>query len=549
MTYNFRSLFLAAFLVLASVGQVFASSAISRNKPRLVVNIVVGQMRYDYLLRFANNFSEKGFHAMVREGSLCTRAMYDYALTRTGPGLATISTGVNPATHGIVGDRWFNYTTSEAIELALDKSSFTTGSDEYDGQYSPRNLLVSTIGDGLKAVSKESKVISVSLEPKSAVVVGGHTADAAYWLNARDGRWVTSNYYMTALPKWVDKLNNEEFALSYSNLKWEISKPLNSYHNDSYTDISVDSSKNGLSFDFLTRKKYDYDRIKTTPAGNTIVKDFAVQAMIYEGLGNDEATDILNIVFDASRNIGKMYGTGSIEIEDSYYCLDQDIAALLEFLDTHVGRERLLVVLSSDHGASDPVAEENRAPCGFFNGGQFTAIISGFLGAQLGPGEWVLKYENRQIYMNRRLLYEKGHNLEDIQTRVANFAIQFGGVSQAMTATALSNGRFSGGTLGRMQNSYFPRHSGDVIINLMPGWIDLDNSISDSGSPYNYDCHVPLIWYGGAIGNTDVTDDVNMTDVAPTVANIIGIAPPQASSGTPIAKVLKPLEVTAAHAQ
>lgn len=538
--HNLRTLSLALLItVLAPYTTALAASSISRNKPRLVVNIVVGQMRYDYLLRFADNFSEKGFHAMVREGSLCTRAMYDYALTRTGPGLATISTGANPATHGVVGDSWFNYTTSERVELALDKSVFTTGSDEYDGQYSPRGLLVSTVGDGLKAASKDSKVISVSLEPKSSVVIGGHTADAAYWLNEDDGRWVTSTYYAPVLPKWVEKLNGEEFATSYSAQKWDALYPLNKYHNTQHTDISTDSTKNGLSFDFLTRKKYDYDRLRATPSGNTIVKDFAIQTMIYEGLGNDDATDVLNIVFDASRNIGKKYGSGSVEVEDGYYRLDQDLAALLEFLDTHVGRERLLVVLTSDHGASDPVVEPSKTPCGFFNNSQFMAIISGFLGAQLGPEEWVLKFENRQVYLNRRLLYEKGHNLEEIQTRVANFAIQFGGVSQAMTATALGNGRFSGGTLGRMQNSYFPRHSGDVVVNLMPGWIDMDSSLSDSGSPYNYDCHVPLIWYGGAIGNTDVEDDVNMTDLAPTIANIIGIAPPQASTGTPIVKILK----------
>lgn len=518
-----------------------SSSAISRNKPRLVVNIVVGQMRYDYLLRFADHFSEKGFHAMVREGSLCTRAMYDYSLTRTGAGLATIATGTNPATHGIVGDRWFNYTTSEPVELAVDKKSYATGSDEFDGQYSPSSLIVSSLGDGLKAISPESKVVSVALEPKSAVVIGGHAANAAYWLNPRDGRWITSTYYTATLPKWVEKLNNDEFAVSYSNQTWGITIPLKSYHNDSYTDISIDSTKNGLSFDFLTRKKYDYERLVASPFGNTIVKDFAIQAMIYEGMGNDDATDILNVVFDASRNIGSKYGTGSIEIEDSYYRLDADIAALLEFLDTHVGRDHLLVVLTSDHGASDPVAPENRAPSGFFDNSQFTAIIAGFLGAQLGPEEWVLKFENRQIYLNRRLLYEKGHNLEDIQNRVANFAIQFSGVSQAITATALQNSHFSSGVVGKMQNSYFPRNSGDIMINLMPGWIDMDASarISDSGSPYNYDCHVPLIWYGGVVGNVDVEQDVNITDIAPTIANIIGIAPPQASTGTPISKILK----------
>ena len=530
--------FLILLLAAVSVPAARAASAISRHKPRLVVNIVVSQMRYDYLLRFADNFGEKGFHTLVREGSLCKRAEYDYALTRTGSGLATISTGTNPSMHGVVGERWFNYTTGEAIDLAADKKAFTVGSDEYDGQFSPRGLIASAVGDQLKATSKDSKVVSVALDPVSAVVMGGHTADAVYWLNGKNGKWVTSNYYASALPKWVEKFNDEGSVVGYSSQKWDISRPLKAYHNEEYTDITVDSTK-GISFDFLTRKKYDCGRLCASPAGNTMVKDFAVQAIIYEGLGNDDSPDILNIVFDASRYIGEKYGTGSIELEDSYYRLDEDIAALLAFLDTQVGRDRLLVVLTSDHGASDPIRANSRVPAGLFDNGQFAAIISGFLGAQLGPGDWLLKFENRQIYLNRSLLYQKGHKLEDIQNRVANFAIQFSGVSQAMTATALQNGHFSGGVLGRMQNSYFPRNSGDVMINLMPGWIEYtDERLSDSGSPYNYDTHVPLIWYGGVVGNMDVEHAVNMSDVAPTIADILGIAPPAAATGTPIPEIL-----------
>lgn len=533
----FRKLVL--FLLAAtSVPAARAASAISRHKPRLVVNIVVSQMRYDYLLRFADNFGDKGFHTLVREGSLCKRAGYDYALTRTGSGLATIVTGTNPAMHGVVGERWFNYTTGEAIDLAADKKAFTVGSDEYDGQFSPRGLIASAVGDQLKATCKDSKVVSVALDPVSAVVTGGHSADAVYWLNGKNGKWVTSNYYISALPQWVEKFNDDGSVAGYSAQKWDITRLLGAYHNEEYTDIAVDSTK-GISFDFLTRKKYDYNRLIASPWGNTLVKDFAVQAIIYEGLGNDDAPDMLNIVFDASRYIGEKYGTGSIELEDSYYRLDEEIATLLGFLDTQVGRDRLLVVLTSDHGASDPIRAESRIPAGLFDNGQFAAIISGFLGAQLGSGDWLLKFENRQIYLNRGLIYQKGHKLEDIQNRVANFAIQFSGVSQALTATALQNGHFTGGVLGRMQNSYFPRNSGDVMINLMPGWIEYtEGKLSDSGSPYNYDTHVPLIWYGGVVGNTDVEHDVNMADVAPTIADMLGIAPPPAATGTPIPEIL-----------
>ncbi len=533
-----RNAILCFAALLAAVPAATGASALSRHTPRLVVQIVVSQMRYDYLLRFADNFGEKGFHALVNEGSLCTRASYDYALTRTGAGLATLTTGTNPSMHGVVGERWFNYTTGEAIDLAADKKAFTVGSDEYDGQYSPRGLMASTVGDQLKATIRDSKVVSVALDPVSAVVAGGHSANAVYWLNAKNGRWVTSNYYVSALPQWVERFNQSDAVVGYSGRKWDITRPLKAYHNDEYTDIVVDSTR-GISFDFLMRKKYDYNRLCASPAGNSLVKDFAVQAIIYEGLGNDDAPDILNIVFDASRRIGEKYGTGSIELEDSYYRLDEELASLLEFLDTQVGRDRLLVVLTSDHGASDPIRANSRMPMGLFDASQFTAIISGFLGAQLGPGDWLLKFENRQIYLNRNLIYKKGHNLTEVQNLVANFAIQFSGVSQAITATALQNGHFATGVLSRMQNSYFPRNSGDVMINLMPGWIEYrEGVLSDSGSPYNYDTHVPLIWYGGTVSNRDVEHDVNLSDVAPTIADLLGIAPPPAATGTPITEIV-----------
>ncbi len=538
----FRKFFapIGALLTAGSVATATAAeveSAITRHKPRLVVQIVVSQMRYDYLLRFADNFGDKGFHTLVREGALCTRAMYDYALTRTGSGLATVSTGTNPAMHGVVGERWFNYTTGEAIDLATDKKAFTVGSDEYDGQYSPRGLIASTVGDQLKTVYRDSKVVSVALDPVSAVVMGGHAADAVYWLNAKNGHWVTSNYYESELPEWVRKFNEQEVVTSYSAQRWEISKPLKAYRNEEYTDISVDSTR-GINFDFLTRKKYDYDRLRASAGGNSLVRDFAVQTIIYEGLGNDDAPDILNIVFDSPRYIGERYGTGSIELEDCYYRLDEELAALLDFLETQVGRERLLVVLTSDHGASDPIRADSRMPAGLFDNGQFAAIISGFLGAQLGPGDWLLKFDNRQIYLNRSLIYQKGHRLEEIQDRGANFAIQFSGVSQAVTATALQNGHFSGGIMGRIQNSFFPRNSGDVVINLMPGWIEYtEGRLSDSGSPYNYDTHVPLLWFGGMIGKLDVERDVNPADIAPTIADLLGIAPPPAATGVPIREI------------
>ena len=523
-------------LALAAVTSVpsYAAKLEGRTTPKLVVNIVVGQMRYDYLLRFSGNFSQKGFLTMVSGGTSCDRAMYQYLTTSTPSGLATLTTGANPMTHGVIGASWFNYTTNEKIELLSDRTCYTVGSDDYDAQVSPRGLFAGTVGDQLKSVSPSSKVISVALEPQSAVITGGHGADAVYWINPREGNWVTSTYYTSALPEWVLRANNNKMVDNYCDKAWSVKLPTNRYHNIIRQDIKTDTTTNRLSFDFMTRKKYEYDKIAFTPAGNSCIRDFAVQAILNENLGKREVTDMINIVFDASRNIGEKYGTQSMEIEDSYYCLDEDLATLLEVLDTHVGRENFLVVLTSDHGASDPVIESSRMPSGKFNVAHFCAIMAGFLGGQYGPEQWILDYSNQQLYLNHRVILEKGMRLADVQNTVAGFAIQFGGVSQAITGTAMQGSHFSGGILGKAQNGYFPRHSGDVIINLLPGWIPDNGKMSDSGSPYNYDCHVPLIWYGARIGSSDIGNDIDMADVAPTIAYLLGIAPPNASTGKPI---------------
>lgn len=512
-----------------------------RVKPRLVVNIVVSQMRYDYLLRYADNLSERGFRALINTGSSCDRASYNFLITSTPSGLATLSTGTQPSTHGIIGSQWFNYTTSQRVELLKDNKIRTIGADDYDSQLSPREMYASTLGDQIKSVSPYSKVISVAMDPMSAVIMGGYQADAAYWVNHREGKFVSNTYYMDKLPEWVDKFNAMGQAEKYSAEPWRVSRPTSAFHNVLRKEIILDTASNFFSFEWMTRKKWDFDRLKASPFGNTLVRDFAVQTVIYENLGKDDHTDLLNIVFDASRHIGEKYGTQSMEVEDCFYRMDAEIAGVLEFLTTQVGKEHLLVVITSDHGAADQVNESSKMPTGKFNAEQFAVLINGFVGAQLGGDKrWVLDFVNNQVYLDRKLIYQAGHNLEEIQNSIAGFAIQFRGVSQAVTSSSLSRGQFAQGIMGKAQNSYFPRHSGDVVLSLLPGWIvEQADILSNCGTSFNYDTHVPLIFWGGMIGSKDVMDEVDMTDVAPTIAHIIGIAPPNAATGKPVIEIYK----------
>lgn len=536
--------------VIPAAAQSQSQSHGQQRKPRLVVNITLDGMRYDYLLRFGESMSDNGFKKLIRDGALCERAMYDYLGTSTASGIATIATGANPSSHGVIGGHWFDYTTGRKISLTFDKSTRTVGADELDAQVSPRTMIASTIGDGIKGVSPRSKVFSIALDPTSAVVAGGFSADGAYWVSPRDGKMVSSTYYVDRLPDWVNIFNSKNLAEAYSSDRWRTCRPAADYYNVLRREISVDTSS--LNFDFLTRKKYDYDRLTCSPGGNAIVRDFAVQTVIAEELGRDASTDYLSVVFNAPMRTAERYGINSMEVEDMYYRLDMEIASLVSFLETQVGYENLLVVLSSTHGSSDPVIESSRIPGGKFNAAQFSILINGFVGAQLahripaakaesltGDTRWVLDFTNNQLYLNRKRIFDAGLSLSEVQMMVAEFAIQFRGVAEAVTATSMQSGQFSSGTMGKAQRSYFARHSGDVALNLLPGWIVETDKLSDSGSPYIYDTHVPLIFFGGAISSQNISRDISIEDIAPTIAHLVGVAPPNASTGSPITEIYK----------
>lgn len=510
----------------------FSLSNFTFAKPRLVVNVVVSQMRYDYLIRFRDNFSDNGFKKLISEGVSCDRARYNYLTTTTQAGLATLSTGANPSTHGVIGSHWYNYTTSEKVELLSDANTQTVGSDAFDTRISPSKLIASTLSDCLKSITPQSKVINIALSPSSSVIIGGHTADAAYWFSERESYMVTSSYYVQTLPVWVKDYNIKLYAAEMFQGKWVASKDAGVYRNVFSKDIAMESSFT------LFAPKFDCESFISSPAANLFLRNFAMSAITGEELGKDENTDMLNIVFDPMRLIGEKYGTNSIEIEDAYYRLDSEIESLIQFLDTQVGRDKYVLTLSSDHGAVDPMIESSRIPSGRVDVMQFTAIINGFLGGQLGSGEqWVLDYANNQIFLNRPLMYQKGFEIKEIQDKVALFAVQFSGVSQAIAAHSLQNSNFNTGILNKAQNSYYQRHSGDVIINYLPGWTEKTDKISDSGSSYNYDTHVPLIFFGAGIGTNNIAREVDLVDFAPTIAHIMEVAPPNASTGKPITEI------------
>lgn len=532
-------LFIAFFslvLTLPSQAQVAA------RKPRLVVNVVVSQMRYDYLLLFGKNFNTSGFYRMAEQGVDCTNARYNFVNTTTPAGLATITTGADPNLHGVLSESWMDYTTNKKVYLIEDQKYYGVGAVGYDGRFSPEKMIVSTIGDEVRKHNKSSKVISIAMDPVSSVVAGGRDASAAYWFDDRKGIWVTSNYYTDRLPNWMERFNDTEYIKAFNERRWVFSLADDKYNYQPGGVIRNDNKKLSLfSLGSLFRRKEDngFKNITSTPIGVDMMFDMVKSAITYENLGKDDNTDLLIVTVDQTREISESFGAESREMEDAIYRFDYNLADLIDFLNVQVGKEDVLLIVTSDHGASDAHKDEDRQASGLFNTAQFKVLINGFLNTQYGPEEWVTDYNNRSLYLNRVKVFEKGISLEEMQSRAAAFAMQFRGVAQTVTATSLQNNYFSGGIIGKIQNGFHPKHSGDIMVNLMPGWIEeYDDVVSLSGSLYEYDTHVPLLWYGSGLKRETVHEAVDMAEIASTLAKMLNVNRPNAATGHEINKII-----------
>ncbi|MDR0510448.1 MAG: alkaline phosphatase family protein [Rikenellaceae bacterium] len=511
-----------------------AAVQLRAEKPRLVVNIIVSQMRYDYLARFGPGFVDGGFRRLTNKGMLFTDAQYALASTNTPATLATLFTGGCPDVHGVVGPQWIDYSNNRTVNLIEDSRYAQLEGD--GGRYSPLNLVVPNTGERLRSENAKCKVVSIAIDPLSAIVMGGHGRDV-YWLDRSRALWTSSTACMLSLPQWVARYNHDRYGERLVDWRWTPARRLDRYANREAKAIDLSDQRPTPRLKVPTSGEYEAIALK--PCGNTLVKEFAKQAIIYEDLGRDEHTDLLNICFDTPRYIGERYGSGSMEIEDTFYRLDEDLAEFIDFVAAQIPLKNVLFILTSDHGACDAAASTEAAAPEQFNGDMFRLLVNGFLSAQYGAGEWAVGFIDGQLYLNRDLILSRSLQLGEVQSRVASFALQFRGISHTVTATALANSYFGGGYIGRMQRSYYPKRSGDVAVNLMPGWVyERPGVISQSGSLYDYDTHVPLIFFGSTIQHFTIADRIDMCAVAPTLSAILGVGRPFICETPAIAQVV-----------
>lgn len=522
-----------------------------RDKPKLVVGIVVDQMRYDYLYRYWDKYGEGGFKKLVRQGFNFKNNHYSFVPTYTGPGHASIYTGSVPAIHGIIGNNWYRRESNSSVYCTEDNSVQTVGSSSTAGQMSPENMLTTTITDELRLSNNmQSKVIGIALKDRGSILPAGHTANDAYWFDSPTGNWITSTYYRSDLPEWVKSFNNKKYPDQHLSQVWNTILPIEQYTESTADDQPWEAALAGevkpvFPHNLPAIRKQDYELLRYTPGGNTITKDFAIAALRAEGLGKGAATDFLALSFSTPDYMGHSFGPNSIEVQDMYLRLDKEIEELINVLEQEVGKENVLIFLTADHGAANVPAymKSQKIPAGVASSALIRDSVEQMLDKTYGEGMWIEKYMNQQVYLNRKLIDAKKLRRAEVQEKVASYVIRFEGVARAVSADALQQNDWSSGMMAKVEQGYNAKRSGDVVLLLEPGWFEgwgeQEPKGTTHGSQSNYDTHVPLLWYGWKIKPGESTVLTEITDIAPTIASWLNIQEPNGSVGKPLQQYMK----------
>jgi len=513
-------------------------------KPKLVVGIVVDQMRYDYLNRFYNKYEEGGFKRMMREGFNCKNNHFNYIPTYTGPGHASIYTGTTPKYHGIIANDWYDKVSKKMTYCAGDNTRSSVGTESSAGKMSPHRMSTTTFGDENRLFTQmRGKTIGISIKDRGAILPAGHSANAAYWFHGKkEGVWITSSYYMKKLPKWVRDFNGSKAAKSYFK-DWNTLYDLSTYV-ESGSDLNEfeggfkgkETATFPYKLDKLKKKNGNYDILKSTPYGNSLTTDFALAAIEGEALGQDESTDVLTVSYSSTDYVGHNFGVNSKEIEDTYIRLDKDLERLFNALDEKVGKEAYVVFLTSDHGVVDVPAylQSVKIPAGYVYNDKRKEKFQKFLTDEFGTTEVLENISSNQIFLNRKKIRTLGLDLEDVQQAIVNEQITYDNVYKAYTATTMNSVSFTEGIEALLQKGYNQKRSGDVLIVNDPNYIAYRNTGTTHGSGLNYDTHVPLLFFGKGIKQGETFQKTEITDIAPTISALLGISFPNGSIGQPL---------------
>jgi len=535
-------------LVLA--GAMLQTVAVSAQKPvdhpKLVVGIVVDQMRWDYLYRYYDRYENGGFRRMLSEGFSCENTFITHLPSFTAVGHSTIYTGSVPAIHGITGNDWTDQVTGRHWYCTEDTTVQPVGTSSDAGRMSPRNLLASTITDELKiATNFRSKVVGVSLKDRASILPAGHAANGAFWLDDSNGSFVTSTFYMQDLPEWVKAFNARQLPAQLMSKPWETLYPINTYIQSTADDMKWEGTFIGetkATFPHNMPDIYQKDKgsLRSTPSGNTLTLEFAKAAIEGYQLGSNTVTDFLTINCASTDYVGHRYGPNAIEVEDTYLRLDKDLSAFFRYLDQRLGKGNYLVFLSADHGAANSVAfmEEHQIPAGLPDGRMLSGLNTA-LKERFGVDKLALSTENYHISFDLKMISAQKLDYDAIRKATVQYLQKLPGVQFAADVDNLGNSAIPEPIRTMIANGYNPKRCGSVAIIPEPGWYSGSDKGTTHGNWNPYDTHLPLVFMGWHVKHGTSNDMVSMADIAPTIAAMLRIQMPNGAVGKPVQAVYK----------
>ncbi|WP_337045069.1 alkaline phosphatase PafA [Emticicia sp. 17c] len=515
-------------------------------KPKLVLGIMVDQMRYDYLYRYYDKYSEGGFKRLMNKGFNCRNNHYHYASTITGPGHAAVYTGSVPAVNGIIGNDWYDPLTNRVVYVAEDTTVVAVGTDAAgtEGKRSPVNMKTTTITDQLRlATHFKSKVIGIAAKDRGGILPAGHSANAAYWFDGKSGNWITSTYYMNELPQWVKDFNARKLPDFYKTQKWETLFPIAQYTESDEDNQEYENVMSGEKLPIFPHAINSNNAILTSPFGNNMTKEIALATLKNEKMGQGAYTDFLCVSFSSPDYVGHATGTRSIEVEDTYLRLDRDIEEMLNYLDATLGKGTYTVFLTADHAAADIPAflRKNKLPGGVWEGSKEVNYLNGKMVEKFGEGKWILSTDNYQITLNRELMKKNKVDMNEMFKLVQEELLSLGSpVYQVVNFHDMANTVIPPFYKTLVENVYNPKRSGDFMVLLEPGWFHSGSKKGTThGTMWQYDRHVPLLWYGWNIPVGETIEQTYISDIAATLAALLKIQEPSGCVGKPIKPIFE----------
>lgn len=487
--------------------------AATPKKPALVLAIAVDQFRYDYLTRFRSEYKE-GFDQLLTRGAVFTSARYEHFPTVTAIGHSTFLSGATPSISGIVGNDWYDREEGRQVTSVSDDSVRPLGGGRTGA--SPQRMLVSTVGDEMRmAGNDQAKIIGISMKDRSAILPAGHAANAAYWFDTPTGNFVSSTFYFPELPGWVRDFNAGHPADRYKGTRW-LSKQL------------PDTAGENL-----------YSAVVASPSGNELLEAFTERAIDAEQLGKRNTTDLLSVSFSSNDYVGHGEGPDSPLVRDISIRTDRVLGKLFQFIDSRIGMQNVLIVLTADHGVA-PVPEINksrRMPGGRMPPGSIFDAVEKALTDRYGAGKWITSPSEHSIYLNLQLIHDKKLDEAEVQRTAAQAALRVPHVFRVYTREQLMNGAALEDQVGRrVMNGFYVRRSADVYVLVEPYWM-FGTHGTTHGTTFSYDAHVPVIFMGPGIRAGLFHEPVTVNDIAPTLAVILRVETPSGSVGRVLSEI------------